>query len=194
MSADDQEQRARLLEGLVASIREKGLAQTQLTDIVRHAKASRRTFYKHFPDKDSAFVEVTRLVSAEIRQRVVEVVDPSAQWSEQVDAAVDRFLHELAAEPALTATFASPSLGPQIVLAQRDAIEQFAVLICSLTEGDAFARAGIAPIPLEQSRLLIGGMHLAVVGAVERDEPLEELGPHFKVVWKAVLGNPPKGV
>src|SRR3954466_11774875 len=98
------EQRQRLLEGLVASIREKGLAQTQLTDIVRHAKASRRTFYKHFPDKDSAFVEVTRIVSSEIRARVADVVDPDADWTTQVDAAVDRFLRELSAEPALTAT------------------------------------------------------------------------------------------
>ena len=30
-------------------------------------------------------------------------------------------------------------------------------------------------------------MHLAVVGAVERDEDLEALGPHFKTIWKAVL-------
>ena len=37
-------QHARLMEGLAASIREKGLAQTQVSDIVRHAHASRRTF------------------------------------------------------------------------------------------------------------------------------------------------------
>ena len=189
MSDGDDEQRGRLLEGLVASIREKGLAQTQLTDIVRHAKASRRTFYKHFPDKDSAFVEVTRLVSASIRERVLQVVDPGAEWPAQVDAAVDRFLAELAAEPALTATFASPSLGPQIVRAQRDSIEEFAVLIRELSGGDAFREAGIDPIPLEQSRLLVGGMHLAVVGAVERGEDLAALGPHFKAVWKAVFGS-----
>ena len=189
MSDGDDEQRGRLLEGLVASIREKGLAQTQLTDIVRHARASRRTFYKHFPDKDSAFVEVTRLVSASIRERVLQVVDPDTDWPAQVDAAVDRFIGELAAEPALTTTFASPSLGPEIVRAQRDAIEQFAVLIRELSGGEAFRREGVPPIPLEQARLLVGGMHLAVVGAVEREEDLAALAPHFKAVWKAVFRN-----
>ena len=48
-----EQQHRRLLDGLAASIRQKGLSRTQVSDIVGHARASRRTFYKHFPDKDS---------------------------------------------------------------------------------------------------------------------------------------------
>jgi len=53
-TAKIEKQHLRLLEGLAAAIREKGLARTQVGDIVRHARASRRTFYNHFPDKTPA--------------------------------------------------------------------------------------------------------------------------------------------
>ena len=60
------EQRARLLDGLAAAIREKGLAQTQLGDIAHHAKTSRRTLYKHFHEamvrSISRGEDVTKLV------------------------------------------------------------------------------------------------------------------------------------
>jgi AcrR family transcriptional regulator len=185
--AADAEQRTRLLEGLADSIREKGLAPTQLADIVRHARASRRTFYKHFPDKDSCFVELTSLVSAEVRERVLAAVDRDADWETQVEQAVDRYLGELAAEPALTLTFASPSLGERVVRAQRDGIEQFAVLVQGLVSGDAFRDAGVPAISLERSYMLVSGLHLTVVRAVERGEPLERLAPELKAVVKAVL-------
>jgi AcrR family transcriptional regulator len=188
--ASDQEQRTRLLEGLAASIREKGLAQTQLTDIVRHARASRRTFYKHFPDKDSAFVELTRRVSEEIRERVAVAVDPEADWETQVDQAVDCFLGQLAAEPALTVTFASPSLGPQIVRAQREGMEQFAVLVSGLAQGAAFRGAGIEPMSVERAYMLVGGLHLTVVRAVDHGDDLAALAPEFKGVFKKVLAPP----
>jgi AcrR family transcriptional regulator len=185
------EQRTRLLEGLAESIREKGLAQTQLADIVRHARASRRTFYKHFPDKDSCFVELTSLVSAEVRERVVAAVDPGASWETQVDQAVDRYLSELAAEPALTLTFANPGLGERIVRAQRDGMERFAVLVQQLVSGDAFRDAGVPPIPLERAYMLVSGLNLTVVRAVERGDALEPLAPELKAVIKAVLTGAP---
>ncbi|HEU4658470.1 MAG TPA: TetR/AcrR family transcriptional regulator [Capillimicrobium sp.] len=182
-----EEQRTRLLEGLAASIREKGLAQTQLTDIVRHARASRRTFYKHFPDKDSCFVELLHRVAAEIQARLVEAIDREADWQTQVDQAVDRYLAELEAEPELTLTFASPSLGERIVRAQREAIEQYAVLVKELADGEAFRRAGVREISLEQAYMLVSGLHLTVVRAVDRGEDLAPLAPEFKAVFKAVL-------
>ena len=58
MPTKSDEQHARLMDGLAASIREKGLAGTQVSDIVRHAHASRRTFYNHFEDKEACFVEL----------------------------------------------------------------------------------------------------------------------------------------
>lgn len=183
------EQRTRLLEGLAASIREKGLAQTQLTDIVRHAKASRRTFYKHFDDKDAAFVELTRLITATVREHVVAAIDRDASWETQVDQAIDAFLHELAIEPQLTLTFASPSLGARVVRAQRDAIDRFAEIVVDLVAGEAFRTAAVRPITHARAYFLIGGLHLTVVRTVEHGGDPAALGDELKAVFKTVLGS-----
>src|SRR5436305_8223506 len=124
MSADRDDdvykaQHARLLEGLAASIREKGLAQAQVTDIVRHARASRRTFYKHFPDKDSCFVELTNALSMLVLERVDQAIDRHAPLAVQIDQAIDTYVDILVNEPDLTATWASPSLGDRVIIAQR---------------------------------------------------------------------------
>src|SRR4051794_6775529 len=181
----DDEQRTRLLEGLAASIREKGLARTQLGDIVRHARASRRTFYKHFPDKDACFVELARRLSDVVLERVESAIDRDAPWEAQADQAIDAYLALLAAEPAMTLTFASPSLGPSIVRAQRANLERYAQRVVDILSGDPAAPG----MSLERAYMLISGLHHTVVRAVERDEDLERLAPEFKAVFKAAIAQ-----
>ena len=127
-------QHARLLEGLAASIREKGLAQTQVTDIVRHARASRRTFYKHFPDKESCFVELTNALSMLLLERVDEAIDRVAPLEVQIDQAIDTYVDILVDEPNLTATWASPSVGERVIVAQREGLERYAQLLVSVVD------------------------------------------------------------
>jgi AcrR family transcriptional regulator len=115
-------QHERLLEGLAASIREKGLAQTQVADIVRHARASRRTFYKHFPDKDSCFVELTQRLSLVLMEQVDEAIDREAPLATQIDQAIDTYVDILLNEPSLAATWANPGLGARVVVAQREGV------------------------------------------------------------------------
>ncbi len=94
-----------MMAGLAEAIREKGLAQTQITDIVRHAGASRRTFYRCFPDKDSASSHWPSRCSASRAGEVVAAVDLTAPPEVQVDAAVDVFLAILSADPVLVSAF-----------------------------------------------------------------------------------------
>jgi AcrR family transcriptional regulator len=188
----DEEQRQRLLEGLAASIVEKGLPDTQLDDIVRHARTSKRTFYKHFPDKDACFVELANELSDEIRGQVRDAIDADADWQEQVATAVDTYLSILAADPAMTVTFSAASLGPTIVRAQRDAIEQYALFVQELSRSKAFKRAGIAPVSIERAFMLVSGLNQTVIRAVERDEDIEALGPEFTAVISAVVSAAPR--
>src|SRR6185437_14381379 len=48
--------RRRLLDGLAASIADKGYRATTVADIVRRARTSRRTFYEHFAGKEECFI------------------------------------------------------------------------------------------------------------------------------------------
>src|SRR5947209_3547108 len=118
------ENRTRLLEGLAASLREKGLQRTQITDIVRHARTSRRTFYECFEDKESAFVELIRQSSNGVMELVEMETDESAPWDAQVDRAVDVYLGALAEDPALTATVSRelPTLGERGAALQHEGI------------------------------------------------------------------------
>src|ERR1700761_7683063 len=113
-------QHARLMEGLAASIREKGLAQTQVADIVAHAHASRRTFYKHFEDKEACFVELMNTLSDAFLEEVERSIDREAPIDTQIDQAIDTYLGLVTGDPDLMATFASPALGEPTKIGRRD--------------------------------------------------------------------------
>src|SRR4051794_26763215 len=174
--------RERLLEGLAQSIREKGLAETQITDIVRHARASRRTFYQHFPDKESCFVELGEELSQLVLDQVAGAIDRAAPWPQQIDQAIDTYLGLLAADPAMTLTFSSRTLGPRVVSVQRDGIERYAELLVELA-----GTAGIDPLSLDKAVMLVGGLHEMIIRAVARGESVESLGPVAKDVLKRAL-------
>ena len=186
-----QAQHARLLEGLAASIREKGLAQTQVTDIVAHAHASRRTFYKHFPDKDSCFVELTNTLSKVLLEQVERAIDREATLATQIDQAIDTYVDALLNEPGLTATFASPALGERIVIAQRDGVERYARLLVSVVAADAERDPAVAPISLPRAYMLVSGCNQAMMRAVARSEDLGELAGEIKAFMKAGLAALP---
>src|SRR5436305_11993297 len=122
--------RARLLAGLAESVREKGLQGTQISDIVRHARTSRRTFYECFADKESCFVELVEAANAAILDEVRVAVDPAASWEEQADQAIDSYLEALARNPSLTVTVSRelPTLGARGAELLHESIERYAQL------------------------------------------------------------------
>src|SRR5437588_8118641 len=179
MSADRDDvyeaQHARLLEGLAASIREKGLAQTQVTDIVRHARASRRTFYKHFPDKESCFVELTRQVVLSLLEQVDQAIDRDAPLEIQIDQAIDTYVELLLAEPDLTATWASPAVGDRVIIAQRDGLERYARLLLSVVAADAARDPAVEPVSFPRAYMVVSGVNQAIMRAVASGEDLADL-------------------
>jgi AcrR family transcriptional regulator len=187
-------QHARLLEGLAASIREKGLLQTQVSDIVRHARASRRTFYKHFSDKDSCFVELTDEVSRVLLDQVERAIDGDATLATQIDQAIDTYVDILLNEPGLTATFASPALGERIVVAQREGVERYAQLLLSVVAADAERDPALPRLSLPRAYMLVSGCHQAIIRAVARGEDLGELAGEIKAFMKAGIAAQPTPV
>lgn len=182
-------QHQRLLEGLAASIREKGLAQTQVADVVRHARASRRTFYKHFPDKDSCLVELTNALSRLLLERVDQAIDRDAALDIQVDQAIDTYVDILVDEPNLTATWASPSLGERVVIAQREGMERYAQLLADVVAGDAQREPHIEAVSLERAYMVVSGVQQAIIRAVARRQDLAELADEIKGFMKAALAS-----
>src|SRR3954462_15917569 len=50
-------QRARIVEGMIQAVAEKGYAATTVTDVVGAARVSRGTFYAQFASKEECFLE-----------------------------------------------------------------------------------------------------------------------------------------
>ncbi|MBS1885919.1 MAG: TetR/AcrR family transcriptional regulator [Actinobacteria bacterium] len=184
-------QHARLMEGLAASIREKGLARTQVTDIVRHARASRRTFYNHFADKEACFVELMNTLSDAFLEAVDRAIDREAPIATQVEQAVDTYLGLVTGDPALMATFASPALGERTVVAQREGFERYAELIVAVVAGDSARDPRVSPISIERAYMLVSGLHQTLVRALVRGEDLGRASYEFKAVIKLVLSGGP---
>ena len=183
-------QHARLMEGLAASIREKGLARTQVTDIVRHARASRRTFYNHFEDKEACFVELMTALSDAFLDEVDRAIDREAPIETQVDQAIDTYLGLVTSDPGLTQTFASPSLGERVVMAQREGFERYAELIVSVVASDSARDPRVEPVSIERAYMLVSGLHHTLVRALVRGEELDRVSAEFKAVMTLVLSGP----
>ena len=96
---------ARLFGGLAAAIAERGYAASTIADIVRHARVSKRTFYEHFPDKESCFLASYRASSEQVLARIADAIDPALPWDEQVVVATRTYLGALEGNRELTRAF-----------------------------------------------------------------------------------------
>src|SRR5204862_4864549 len=76
--------RDRVLDGLAASIGERGYRDTTVADIVRHARTSKRTFYEQFASKEECLIELLRRNNEDLIAGIRAAVDPEAGWQEQI--------------------------------------------------------------------------------------------------------------
>jgi AcrR family transcriptional regulator len=181
--------RRRLLDGLAQSLREKGLQGTQITDIVGHARTSRRTFYECFPDKEAAFVELIRELRSSLIQLIEAAIDSDAPWEEQVDRAIDVYLAAISEDSALSATVsrALPTLGDRGAALQHEGIDRFARLVVEMTNGPGMRRDGVAPISHETAVMLMGGFAELMDRAQSESAELAASGVTAKAVIRAVM-------
>src|SRR3954463_13019449 len=93
-------QRARLVEGMIQAVAEKGYAGATVADAVRAARVSRGTFYAEFASKEECFLEAYRhgmdVLIARIRQAVAR---ESGDWRARLRRGMRRYLQTLEDEP-----------------------------------------------------------------------------------------------
>jgi AcrR family transcriptional regulator len=183
-----EQQHRRLLDGLAASIRQKGLSRTQVSDIVGHARASRRTFYKHFPDKDSCLVELVHRSATIIIESVAAAIESDAPLATQIDQAVDAYLSVLSGEPELTLALSSPAVGERIIRAQREELERFAAFLVALPPVADESGTAPPPVSVERAYMLASGFRATALRAIERGDGVAAAGREGKAIFKAILG------
>jgi AcrR family transcriptional regulator len=161
--------RQRLLDGLAASITEKGYRDTTVADIVRRARTSRRTFYEHFSSKETCFVALLTCANTEMIRQISTTVDQSAIWADQVRQAVEAWIAGVESEPAIMVSWIRdmPSLGDAARRLQRDMMEAFIIMIQTLCDTDEWRASGAGPVSRPLAIMLLGGLRELTAATVE---------------------------
>jgi AcrR family transcriptional regulator len=124
-------QRERLIAGLAEAVAEKGYAAVTLTDIVKHAKVSRRVFYANFESKEQCFLAAFEVVVDHLRELIGDAVERVDDWPRQAIAATRATLAFLASEPDLArlCLVESRGAGPAVAARFNEAVGEMAPLL-----------------------------------------------------------------
>jgi AcrR family transcriptional regulator len=167
--------RDRLVLGMVAAVAERGYAATTITDVVRHARVSRRTFYEHFADKEACFLAAYDAVSDSVLAGIATAAGQADGWEDEILASVRAYLQALAAEPAVARVFTVDilSAGPAALARRREVLRRFAAHIQTLVADAIAAGAPARPLGDRAALALVGAIHELVLATLEEDRGAE---------------------
>jgi AcrR family transcriptional regulator len=182
--------RARLLDGLAASIGERGYRATTVADIVRHARTSKRTFYGEFTDKEQCFVELLRADHEQLIAAIRAAVDPESDWRVQIRQAATAYVDHIGARPEITLSWIRelPALGSTVRSIQRPAMSSLTEMLVELSDSPGFRRAELAPVRRELAVILLGGLRELTALTVEDGLPTAAILDSAITASEALLG------
>lgn len=99
-----QNQRDRLTAGTIAAVAERGYPETTISDIVKAAGLSRRSFYVYYASKEACYLSAAAEIAAHLHAVAEEAASEESGWPARVSARIGAGLAALAANPDL-ATF-----------------------------------------------------------------------------------------
>ena len=92
----DETPRQRLIGARSASIDEVGYPAATVTDIVRRAKTSRRTFYDYFADREACLVALLTHINTQGIGSIRAAINIDAPWEVQIAQAVRAWIENAA--------------------------------------------------------------------------------------------------
>jgi AcrR family transcriptional regulator len=165
-----QNQRERLIAGLIEVLYEDGYQKTTVSQIGQRAAVSKSDFYKHFESKDDCFVAAYDAAIERIRGEVEDACSEHSgtSWALRVQAGVAALLGFLASEPAIASMVLVEGLraGRGIYDRYQAALESFVPL---LREGAPRALEGNA-VPEAMDEAVVGGIASLLARRVLNDE------------------------
>ena len=185
--------RQRLLDGLAASITERGYRASTVADIVRHARTSKRTFYGQFPSKEQCFLELLHADVGKLAEDIRGAVDPAADWQAQIRQAVEAYVSHIESRPAITLSWIRelPSLDTAARPFQRRGMQLLTSLLVDLSDNAAFRKAGLPPLTRPKAVILVGGLRELTALAVEDGHSVREIVEPAVQASVALLGYRP---
>lgn len=155
--AAEQDQRRRILEATAAQVAEQGYQETTIETIVRRAKVGYKTFYKHYADKEAAFLALIDAGFEHAAARVEAAYErEEGPWPDRIGAALGALFEEVAAHPtaARVCLVDANAAGPEAAKRHERALKRLAPLIAPGRELNP--RGDTLPASLEET--LAGGI------------------------------------
>jgi AcrR family transcriptional regulator len=193
LAAEPAGHRERLIAAMAASIEEKGYRDTTVADVVRIARTSRRNFYEHFADRDACFLALFDATNETMMREIADAVQPDRPLDEQVDRAVDAYIDNVAATPALYRSFVRelPGLGQAGADRGLATLERFAEMLVGFVESGRRAQPELTlrPLTMDSAIIIVGGLRELLVIALQRGRDMRELRASAGQTIKAILGG-----
>lgn len=165
------EHRRRLLQAMAHAAALKGIAAATISDVVREAGVSKRTFYEHFESKEACFLALYRAVGAGALKTLQEAVSAERPWQQQLEQALQAYLSHMAANPELLRTLFIEihHLGVPGERARREIMDAMADFMVRTLRREPGARS------LDEGLALaaVGGINELIRRAIERGQASE---------------------
>lgn len=188
-----QDQRSRILRATGELVAKRGYNAVTVELIVKRARVSFKTFYKHFPNKEACFLELFDMVMAQTREEIEAALAAEADspWPQQVAVALRTLFAAFLADPliARASIVEAPTVGPIIIERYEKAMTGLSPL---LSRGREIASARHEELPETLEDTLAGGVlwsayQRLIVGEAERMEAL--LPEAIEFVLRPYLGE-----
>lgn len=98
-------QRERLLNGIVEAVAEHGYSATTITGITAAAKISRRTFYEYFEGKEDCFGAAYEMIETHVLDSMLAAPGAGEPWPDRVRARLAALLDVLSRDNAVARCF-----------------------------------------------------------------------------------------
>lgn len=181
-----QNQRERLIAGLIDVLYEVGYQRTTVSLIGQRAAVSKSDFYKHFASKDDCFFAAYEAAIERIRKQVQDACTQhdEGEWSPRVRDGIAALLTSFACDPALATISLVEGLrvGPGVYDRYQAAIESF---VPYLREGAPAAPDG-GQVPEATDEAVVGGI-ASLLGRRVLAGEVEQLGELLPEVLEFAL-------
>jgi AcrR family transcriptional regulator len=121
-------QRERLLDGVVAAVAEHGYNATTISRITAAAKISRRTFYEYFEGKEDCFLAAYEMIEAHVLDSMLAAPGVGEAWPDRVRVRLAALLDVLSRDAAVSRCFLVEPLaaGGEVAARYREAMQLLA--------------------------------------------------------------------
>jgi AcrR family transcriptional regulator len=154
-------QRGRIFDGLARAVSERGYADTAVADVLAECRMSRRTFYRHFANKEDCFLAAYDFAVGHVGDHVAQAFMTSGPaWADRVRNAFETFMAYVVAEPhfARLCLVEVLAAGPRALERRDAAVQRFSAFVHEAAQ----AAPGPVLMPETTPEAIVGGIQSVV--------------------------------